>query len=95
MEPLLYLFDCLLYTEVTTYSTSVSDLDGFLPPGARDNCAERSFGSFADRSAQANNAVIDGKLVKTRPVVPLAVLFRVVLVAGAVLSCTRPTVLKL
>ena len=75
VEPLLYFFDCLLYTEVTTYSTSVSELEDLLPRGARDDCAKRGFGSFADRSAQAKNAVIDGKRVKTRPVVPQVLRF--------------------
>ena len=69
VEPLLYLLDCLLYTEVTTYSTSVSKLENLLPRGARDDCAKCSLGSFADWCVQAENSVFDCELVNTPPVV--------------------------
>ena len=61
VEPMLYLFDCLLYTEVTTYSTSVSKLENLLPRGARDDCAMCNLGSFVDWFAQAENAVSSSK----------------------------------
>ena len=37
-----------MYTEVTTYTTSVVELKNLVPAGASDDCAKHSFGSFAD-----------------------------------------------
>ena len=69
MKSLPKFFDGLLNSEVTTDSTSVSELEYLLPSRARDNCAKRNLGSVADWSAQAENAVFDGEIVKPRPLV--------------------------
>ena len=67
VETLLYFFDCLRSDHVLN---SVNELEDLLLHGARDDCAKRSFGSFADWNAQAKNAVFDCTLVTTRPVIP-------------------------
>ena len=68
-------FDGLLNSEVTTDSTSVSELEYFLPSRSKDNCSKRYLGFVADNSPQAENAVLNNKLVKPRPVVPQVVRF--------------------
>ena len=67
--------DGLLNSEVTTDSTSVSELEYLLPIRARDNCANRNFGSVKDWSVQAENTVFDNELVKPRLVVPQVMRF--------------------
>ena len=87
VEPLLYLLDCLLYTEVISYSTFVSELENLLTRGAKDDCAKCSFGSFADWCAQA---FFDCKFVKTRTVVPQVMRFSLEFVLSRALCFFAP-----